>query len=120
MSKMSVNAEMLKYTAPFASKMPCIGRKYAAAVKSPESAAPNKNSKKTAFKSCVIGFGANAAAHSASDSNSVSGNKTTPGSAGSRAESPNTPPSTEASKSLFPVSGSRKKRRTALSKSASM
>ena len=28
---MSVNAEMLKYTAPFASKMPCIGRKYAAA-----------------------------------------------------------------------------------------
>ena len=69
---------------------------------------------------CVIGFGANAAAHSASDSNSVSGNKTTPGSAGSRAESPNTPPSTEASKSLFPVSGSRKKRRTALSKSASM
>jgi len=48
------------------------------------------------------------------------GNKTTPGSAGSRAESPNTPPSTEASKSLFPVSGSRKKRRTALSKSASM
>ena len=120
MSKMSVHAEMLKYTAPFESKMPCIGRKYAAAVKSPESAAPNKNSKKTAFKSCVIGFGANAAAHSARDSNSASGNKTTPGSAGSRAESPNTPPSTEASKSLFPVSGSRKKRRTALSKSASM